>query len=464
MGTRRFGLTCFALGCGGAVLAGCEDESPAIGLEGGDRLTPLLWDAGDGAAVFRGWHDDDLDVDCVFQHATDGRYRCLPALEGTEHFADSGCTQPVAHVYPCGPAAQGYVSFPVPTTCGNARLARSIHRLGAKRAAGETTWVRQSDGTCLPHEPQSDSDPDFYDLEGEVPPSDFVAADLVPRPAAAPGLSIYTMVAEDGATEATAMWDDGRGAECGADADSGELRCAPVEVADWTYVTYADASCSVPVAAHVARRPCAHASAGRDSTLTLAEVASEVAATDAYLNDGNGCRLVDAQGADFPVGVDNFYILGDPVDPSSFPQLADTLDGSGRVRARRITAADGSELAIATELFDTELDMVCYPRKFDNGTFCVAERVAESRDFTDPACTDPVVLVSGGEAYALEARDAGPSCDQPGTATAFAIGPRVSVPQRYVLTYAGVCTAADPPIDTSFHALGPKIELPELTR
>jgi hypothetical protein len=55
------------------------------------RLAHLVDRTSDGASIFAGFYDRELDVECNLAYAEDG-VRCIPAGQPIEHFADAACT------------------------------------------------------------------------------------------------------------------------------------------------------------------------------------------------------------------------------------------------------------------------------------------------------------------------------------------------------------------------------------
>ena len=72
--------------------------------QSGARLKAKHYVGADGSTQFAGWHDTQLDVDCIFLNSADGSLRCLPAFPFSAafvgpFFGDSGCSQPLAYQY-----------------------------------------------------------------------------------------------------------------------------------------------------------------------------------------------------------------------------------------------------------------------------------------------------------------------------------------------------------------------------
>jgi hypothetical protein len=70
--------------------------------------------------MFLGWRDTQLDLDCTFLRATDGKTRCLPgAIVGGHYFSDAACTQRLALVLgaDCVPPSYVAVYLQAPQAC-----------------------------------------------------------------------------------------------------------------------------------------------------------------------------------------------------------------------------------------------------------------------------------------------------------------------------------------------------------
>jgi hypothetical protein len=67
------------------MLAGPACQCSAGPLDGvvtsGSRLRARFFDGGGGALMFKAWYDTELDIECRFDLAADGKQRCLPLAE-----------------------------------------------------------------------------------------------------------------------------------------------------------------------------------------------------------------------------------------------------------------------------------------------------------------------------------------------------------------------------------------------
>lgn len=138
----------------------------------GSRLKSRYYVADDGSRQWIGWHDTQLDVDCGFALASDGKTRCMPTSVGSVSgsFADSSCSQPLA-------AALGGCSVPklaVQIDTANASCSGVPYRafnVGAP-FTGTTAYVKSGGCTSV----SVTGGTTLYQTTGERPPSDFVAA------------------------------------------------------------------------------------------------------------------------------------------------------------------------------------------------------------------------------------------------------------------------------------------------
>jgi hypothetical protein len=105
---------------------------------GGGRLVPALVAKAGSMTLEAGFHDTDLDVDCSFRAASDGKLRCLPATgPATIFFTDAACKAPtqvaVLGQVPCTGLARFVTvdSSTCPTTTRVFTIAGSAHNLPA---------------------------------------------------------------------------------------------------------------------------------------------------------------------------------------------------------------------------------------------------------------------------------------------------------------------------------------------
>jgi hypothetical protein len=64
-------------GGGGNATSGAGGGTD-VGFESGSRLRARTMHGADGSWQFSGWHDNQLNIDCAYTLAVDGKQRCLP--------------------------------------------------------------------------------------------------------------------------------------------------------------------------------------------------------------------------------------------------------------------------------------------------------------------------------------------------------------------------------------------------
>ena len=106
----------------------------------GTRLRARLLTAEGGSALFKGWHDKDLDFDCAFGPAEDSMTRCLPQSRSLNDFADAACANRVVAASP------GCVPPKFVSALGTCSTGAPVFRVGAKLAAA-TIYTKGTDGS-----------------------------------------------------------------------------------------------------------------------------------------------------------------------------------------------------------------------------------------------------------------------------------------------------------------------------
>jgi hypothetical protein len=443
------------------VVAGCGDDAPApYGVTDGSRLAARYWNAGHGARVFRTWFDRDLDIECHFELATDGRVRCVPPADSSARigYVDPACTEPLLVAPMCGDAprfARGAAR--TPTGCERG-YAIPIHDVLGARIS--TSFYSRDGNGCVP-----DGAPEGYAVYGLGPehaPADFVAADLeVTAPDAR--LSPYVYVADDGSRVADGIWDTERDAECGSLFGNGaDLRCRPTEIALHYDFLYSDATCTTHAAIDLSvDRACHAPSAVWLDDSAFLEIGARIPSGEAHRTDSAG-MCVPENGLD---SEDTFWLEGPPIPNESFAPFVETLDGDGRVRAYRLTDADGRGLDVARSFFDTSSDERCEPRLYADGYRCHGwSTVASYGTYSDTNCLVPVIVAyQTPPRLAVSGHEQVDACDRVEFDRAYQVGAPVDQPSYYVKTETD-CIARLRGTDELLFARGAETEVPAITR
>jgi hypothetical protein len=144
--------------------AGAAGPTGAAGKDqaaSGTRLHAKYLTASDGARVFVGWHDTQLNQDCAFATASDGQTRCLPgvplltpqqtyptATGALLLFADAACSQPFllvgAGTIP-GPAG----ALGAPASCGPTTFQATYAQIPVDNTACNTGAIVVTVGTTM---------------------------------------------------------------------------------------------------------------------------------------------------------------------------------------------------------------------------------------------------------------------------------------------------------------------------
>lgn len=121
------------------------------------------------------FYDRQLDVDCSFRTAKDGKQRCLPLGEGvaliysSTLFADSGCTEALISLQACA-VARRWATRTDGTECLYPTLAFAV---GSKYTG--QAYVKSTTGACTPTLPVDAVV--YYRVVRELEPNEFVSAE-----------------------------------------------------------------------------------------------------------------------------------------------------------------------------------------------------------------------------------------------------------------------------------------------
>ena len=365
-----------------------DPQAPEHGLhESGTRLRARVLDGGEGATLFRGWWDTELEIDCQIAIAPDGRPRCLPPPQPIQ-FLDDACTQPV--IAPPDPdALVPAFSAEIVSTCD--RLPRlHVFTIGAPMTVDAT--YQRSLGLCGPA-PDNGATQVF--VAEPVTEATFATGELVVETHA--GVEVEVFVGDDGARFVTNARDPStlRGCAMSPVADDERDADGVCLAADAAYPsTSIDASCQVEVAYTCRSIDCPDPSIVVASTEACSS-AFEVLAIAAPLDPEVCVPPVDTP-------VCPYFEVGDAIDPSTFPALRLVPRGSGRLRIHDVVADDGQAIAAHVQpVWDEELARHCglrgeYEWLADGERVCLTDVATTWVGFADPECTRPVVGVTDG--------------------------------------------------------------------
>jgi hypothetical protein len=338
-----------------------------------------------------GWHDGELDVDCEFDLAADGEYRCLPGLDalvGRGEFSSPDCAASselgsVFNSLACG-QKPSYAAF------GDGCPARwQILQLGPV-FRGDTIYRLQG-GECVADVP--DEAMTYYELGEEVEPTRFVAAE---RSLEGEGrVQRHVLAAQDGAREPSYSFRDAElDEDCGfAVAADGSMRCIPGD----TYVDgrlHADADCSQQLAW---ASGCSQSAFGFSLDESLCEARWQVYPLGEPVTGIDVYQSVDGECLAGDLGDEPARPVGEEIPPSTLAPAELEERGDGRIRSRWARLPDGS--AVFHSWWDTEYDMRCMRRPLASGEMvCMPDPYTPVEDFeyyADEACTERTSVVTG---------------------------------------------------------------------
>jgi len=312
--------------------------------------------------------DTLLGVPCAPRPASDGTTRCVPVTYETVLFTDSVCTNAVVPLSdtPCSRryATEYYVVAPEQPGMfvigDEAPMASEFYEHINGTCAKSSGWDASQKFTLHAAQPASPSE--WVELHEDIIP-------ITQR------LEKVDWVADDGSRVPESIRLVDGGADCW-----GETRCIPAAVARDDGV-FADANCSVKVAG--AKTTPVLIENGTDAATTYDAVGDEV--TVVYINaPDSSCVSVPLS---WGLGT-HYYRHGAPVSPDTFPPLAATPSGSGRVRALAATS-EGAELRREIGRgYDAVARAICSPTLLSDGTTrCITSDVQGSGYFSDSSCT-----------------------------------------------------------------------------
>jgi hypothetical protein len=353
-----------------------------------------------GTSVFSGLYDSGLNGECAFlPTASDGTFRCIPFV-AAEMFLDPACTMPIMeHSATCTPPS--HVSVPRGGSSCAPRYDGFKVGPPQTRLRAAKVWSHAG-GRC--QESFNLHYDQYFPLTPETDAS-FVAGVEV-REDRGGGVAMRWWQAEDGGRFPIGAWDVQREAPCEPGPGMYADRCVPVE--DHVFTTsaadrievvhqYSDAACSE--AAFWARASCGaplgevEQPDGCGFTAFSALVGTEKLDPYFYRIPSEGC-VPSAGGSSFLRGAT-------PLDPSAFPRLATSFEGSGRLKAYSYASVAGQPLSLAPRayddsrfrsliLYDSLRREACAPKLTPHGTRCIPVRARRFTYCTDMSCSQPL--------------------------------------------------------------------------
>jgi hypothetical protein len=393
-----------ASGAGDAgSLEGSASESsgaPAPDYASGSRIHAVVFVSG-SAKLFKTWHDTQLDTDCTFGLAEDGKVRCVPTAALTIRYSDAGCTKPLLNASPC----DGTKFLGIGSSIMCPTQAPAIYRLGPKLPAPAMVY-EMKDRTCTAAMPSSDGD--FYEGITKIDAATLVEG-ATTREKRSSTFSVDVVRGADGSIETRGIIQTPAGYKCSLDLPAQDIpkRCWPENVA-YKEVFFSDANCQAsvafkasygtychedPVAVQVETAPTTPMCfTHQDPTFT--EVGAKFAGMIYRKDSAQGMCMVDP-----PVDpASTFWAPGDAIPASSFAELATKDEGTGPVQMRAIFASTGERLRSGV-FVDTMRQAPCRPVHAGDGQLrCVpfVDPVSVAYAFDDDQCKQPVVPLLAG--------------------------------------------------------------------
>ncbi|NUO54774.1 MAG: hypothetical protein HOV80_38525 [Polyangiaceae bacterium] len=378
----------------GAGGAGAGPSTPRPIYEAGSRLTPRLISGGDGADVFVGFFDNELQIACSFMETDSGELRCLPEndIVGVALYADDACTVPAILETPCvtAPYATRFAQDP----CHGyepVEVFRAIDGSPPMPAynltmAGCFEFPEQTGGELRAAE--------------AVPFSEFVLG-TIERAGIEGDLAVHRIVAEDGASFVqTLLRDD---FACEPRAFGTENRCVDVGAASMEVYEgmplWAESTCSSSRAAFYGNPECL-ASGQMPGPLQTkmkpglaVECTSQDCSTQAYYElDVDLAQVFTNEGmcTEYVVQALHAAAVGDPFPIEGLPAVETVQVGTGRLRALA-WGHDGKALIGRPTFRDTTLGIECAAATVDGGTTRCLPEGTYPLYFADAACTVPLL-------------------------------------------------------------------------
>lgn len=383
-------------GDGGGTTTATQEE-----LYGsGSRLSAVYLDAGDGADVFRHFHDADLDLSCGMAEVDDGSVRCVPRATGEIRYTDAGCSTSVLLERQCGAAVPDLFSVDANEECADANVRRrDAYAKGAATTATEIYFMDAA-GNCVLDTSYDETNDSVYEVSA-ADNSQFAEATLEQIEADG-GLGQLVAKTEDGAFQVLGAYNVAREENCSARTVGDSMLCLSSNVAQTASYTASDtcdeaALVGFATTSDACGEPQAiiqytdAADVCDPQTTTLHAVGDAVDAANVYTDAGGTCEATTE--TDY-----RYYEIGGEAMEGVVPAIVAATDGDGRLTATKLTTPDGAPVGQDGFTFmDTERDEVCRSTTTTDGVKCMPT-IQTYPDtgttfFADDQCTVQVISV-----------------------------------------------------------------------
>jgi hypothetical protein len=339
------------------------------------------------------WHDTQLNDDCWFFTAADGALRCIPlysapyAVEG--FFSDSSCTQPLVEGYrTCAGAPTRAVRYDL-TACP---MRMRMFAVGQQVTAA-TLYFKSTPTSCSTRQVQANEV--WYALGAELPATTFVRGTAMPGPNS--GVSLASLVADDGAHSSWMLHDNSGNFDCYANPmANGDTRCIPYDTLS-SAGEFSDSSCTMPAftkttgACPAPTFGLRYAATGASSCVAdnaYSRVGPPISTY--YRSSGSSCTASQSSSAW------QDYAAGAPVPASTFGLGTPSLAAAGRLQRTTLTWPGGARTLGGWR--DTQLGEECvwWYAAADGSRRCLPSTPGASMSsyFADSACTAPLARVA----------------------------------------------------------------------
>jgi hypothetical protein len=375
--------------CGGQSETPSKGEARAAPIHAisGSRLTVRHWQNG-AVSMPSVIYDEELDIECAFELASDGVERCLPTKAGFVQFGDDECRQPIAFAPQwCDGTESRFARL-----AEEAQLCKgvphSVYRL-EEPVTRPSEIFQGGTGTC---EVATETGLEYF-AATLVEPKTFARGDRIVIPRTSE-LGTELVISADGLVLPVGVYDLSRKRECRLmpleDDGPFEFRCLSGlassdafanDCAGGLAVSWLPLACGRPEVVAEAR----FAECRSTPTYELFELGSNEPKTSISPVFG-GCEPNE--------GLDTFPAYEVGPSRSAEGYAAVSLDPVGEGRLRHLHFTSGETLLLGNALWDASFEARCGPRTSANGrTYCVPEnlpREDDSERYADAACTVPL--------------------------------------------------------------------------